>query len=81
MSGLKLVRKPESLDDVKACIRMKYKNFSKFAVDNKVSYHILNQVMKGRTPYQSVLHGKSLGSALCKVTGLEPNELAEVMNK
>lgn len=78
---MNLTSKPTSLNDVRACIRVKYDNYSKFAVDNKLSYHILNQIMKGRTKYQTERHEATFGKALCAVTGLTLKELAEVMVK
>lgn len=73
--------KPQTLEDVKMCIRVKYEDYSKFAVENKLSYHILNQIMKGRTAYQRKRHEETFGKALCAVTGLNLKELAEAMSK
>ena len=81
MSKMTLSGKPENLEDVKLCIRVKYEDFSKFAVDNKLSYHILNQIMKGKTKYQKKRHEATFGKALSAVTGLTLKELAEVMVK
>ena len=80
-SKMTLSGKPQTLDDVKMCIRVKYEDYSKFAVENKLSYHILNQIMKGRTQYQKARHEKTFGKALCAVTGLSLEELTVAMSK
>jgi len=81
MAKLSLSGKPETLEDVKVCIRVKYKDYSKFAVENKLSYHVLSQIMKGRTKYQRNRHEATIGKALAAVTGLSLKELAEAMSK
>lgn len=53
---------------------------TEFSAKKKLSYVVLYNLLTGRTKYTEK-HEKTIGPALCEVTGLTPQELKEAMRK